>query len=507
MSFSKIKIETIGELKEIITRAKQIRSITPFSFRILVQKLEIFKPRSKRLKELYTKYNTEEMIAFPIISSELINIMYNDLIKCPDSQSQKNHNYFIPGSTFVMNQEDECYYCNLKETPYKQYIVIDLRILKSNEESFNEGTLPIKTFFTRENLLQKDLNMDALIYEKLEEHKGKAHIILITNDTLYFPRYEQKFYSNKGNLNSFLLTFFGRSQKVEREINEKELQNLVKDKAKIKKRYKLKEYENIKKIIAFLQDKEYPHVSYVFGGYREVHELAMKYSISIKDHNTEKCEFCIKNKAKNEQIDLFYKLYGNKNQQINKTFNITSPQSNKNMSLSSNEDRKNSIEILNIIKLEDEEESNSEHDRYSQTVDYIDVDKMNDYIKDTLHTIFHSLLLKHNTYSYKDKVILIFNFDTMRVFKMFVDISQPNDSKINFGMLDLIKTHNIKCYSRDNNIFKVEYNWIKSSKDEDTQQKESLTLDLFTDIDGDNFANELDEIISMYQRTSSKDSS
>ena len=39
---------------------KEIREKTPYSFRILVNKLQIFKPRSRRLKELYEKYDTEK---------------------------------------------------------------------------------------------------------------------------------------------------------------------------------------------------------------------------------------------------------------------------------------------------------------------------------------------------------------------------------------------------------------------------------------------------------------
>jgi hypothetical protein len=68
----------------MILRAKEIRQQTPYSYKLLARKLEIFKPRSTRLKELFSLYEPESLLCLPILPSEVFFIAYNNIVGCPD---------------------------------------------------------------------------------------------------------------------------------------------------------------------------------------------------------------------------------------------------------------------------------------------------------------------------------------------------------------------------------------------------------------------------------------
>jgi len=78
-------IATSEDAISIYKKALEIRDKTPYSFRILANNLEIFKPDSTRLMELYIKYNLENIIALPIFPSEIFSIAYKNIVECPDS--------------------------------------------------------------------------------------------------------------------------------------------------------------------------------------------------------------------------------------------------------------------------------------------------------------------------------------------------------------------------------------------------------------------------------------
>jgi hypothetical protein len=82
--------------KECVDRlfdlANVLRLKTPSSFRLLAQKLEIFKPKSQKLKELFELYEPENMISLPIFASEIFHIAYSNIIACPDSMCKNFYN-------------------------------------------------------------------------------------------------------------------------------------------------------------------------------------------------------------------------------------------------------------------------------------------------------------------------------------------------------------------------------------------------------------------------------
>lgn len=73
---------------EIFENAKRLRAITPYSFKLFFDKMEIFNPLCKRHKENFDKYKPESILCLPILPSEIFYITYNNLLKCPDRRCE-----------------------------------------------------------------------------------------------------------------------------------------------------------------------------------------------------------------------------------------------------------------------------------------------------------------------------------------------------------------------------------------------------------------------------------
>ena len=73
---------------EIFENAKKLRAITPYSFRLFFDKMEIFNPFSTKHKENFEKYKPESILCLPILPSEIFYITYNNLLKCPDRRCE-----------------------------------------------------------------------------------------------------------------------------------------------------------------------------------------------------------------------------------------------------------------------------------------------------------------------------------------------------------------------------------------------------------------------------------
>ena len=68
----------------VFENAKKMRALTPYSFRMFFDKMEIFKPFGKSHKEMYENYKPESFICLPILPSEIFYITYNNFFRCPD---------------------------------------------------------------------------------------------------------------------------------------------------------------------------------------------------------------------------------------------------------------------------------------------------------------------------------------------------------------------------------------------------------------------------------------
>lgn len=77
-------LKSCDEVIKIYKRAKIIRDRTPYSFRILTYNLEIFLPNSKNLKNSFSKFSVENLLAIPIYPSEIFSIAYSNIVDCPD---------------------------------------------------------------------------------------------------------------------------------------------------------------------------------------------------------------------------------------------------------------------------------------------------------------------------------------------------------------------------------------------------------------------------------------
>ena len=66
----------------------------------------------------------------------------------------------------------------------------------------------------------------------------------------------------------------------------------------------MKEYDNFKVLVEKMAKEGFNYVSYVYGGYANVHDFALKNNISLLDHGKE-CVLC-KEKNKDKSIFKFW---------------------------------------------------------------------------------------------------------------------------------------------------------------------------------------------------------
>ncbi len=115
---SQLSLKTIDEVEAVFTYAIELRDKTPYSLRLMARKLEIFKPHSNRLKELFHLYEPENMMAMPILPSEVFFIAYNNIVSCPDLMCKNFKNIFDDDGEIVNSEEKNNFYCNLHGEDY-----------------------------------------------------------------------------------------------------------------------------------------------------------------------------------------------------------------------------------------------------------------------------------------------------------------------------------------------------------------------------------------------------
>ncbi len=88
-----LNLQTEDEVRSIFEFALQLRSNTPYSFRILSNHLGIFSVHSSdRLKYLNQYFQPDAMISLPIFASEVFYITYKSLVNCPDENCSNFQN-------------------------------------------------------------------------------------------------------------------------------------------------------------------------------------------------------------------------------------------------------------------------------------------------------------------------------------------------------------------------------------------------------------------------------
>ena len=340
---SEIGLKNIKDVDNIILIACNIIDRTPYSFNFLAEKLEIFKLNPKNLQESYETFDPDKFIAMPVFPCEICNICYREIIACPN---EKCKNFNIKNKKY--NENEECFYCNnIKIKSCIPFYVFDLRCIENNYPKFFKpvenlkksnfmGILNIKNCISKEEI--ENIDFPKNIIDKYFHLKGQIHILIITSKTDYFNEFEKKFYNIKSNdEDEAQQTIFGFEHKENLEMNTKMIKNKIKkDKKFIKK---IQEYDNLKKLIEEMIKENYSNISYVYGGFKAIHDFLIKNKIEILCHG-EACKICEKNKNLfggfsnffSNKLNIFKKDNNNNNNNSNNILNSSIISINKIMS-------------------------------------------------------------------------------------------------------------------------------------------------------------------------------
>ena len=315
-----LTITSMAELNKIIKIALDLRSKTPFSFRLLSNEIGFLKTNNKNIRENFEKYKPESIPSLPIFPIEILYSNYSNNIICPDPQCLNNlKNKKIKSdlnSSYNINNHI-CEKCNMKIDKNINYVILDLRLFppsyfKDDEDHFKMGIVSGMMTIDKEEL--KSDNIDSLITSKLISIRGKNHIILMTSSTDNFFDFEQNYYSD---IRSELMKkkiLFGV---IEAEKSEKQLNLIDAEKnLDLKEIYKLKEYDNLRRIMIEMKKKNFPYVSYLEGGFEALHSQSLNYNIELVDHNSKICNLC-KNIKKETEIEKRYRKLNSKDKIIN----------------------------------------------------------------------------------------------------------------------------------------------------------------------------------------------
>ena len=318
---SKLNIDTIVELNDIMSIAMYLRDETPYSFQILMNKLSIF-TKNITIEELYMKYiqnNPENMPTIPTYPMEILYNCYREEIKCPDENCIKNKQYLLEiqniknikkkqkDNKILKNNENYiCEHCDMKINKNNmKNILIDMRIFNNNNDLNDDkekiGFLPNMIMFNQEELKSEDF--PKKLSDRFKPNRGIFHFILLTSQTK-FSNLEKGFYEEieeEDDLERQLKIFGqgGIEEKIEKKLNLEKVEKNLNNNFDI---LKLKEYDNFKLSLNSFLNENYPYVSYCIGGYNMIHDKSIDYDISLLDHEENKCLLCqIKKKKINEK--------------------------------------------------------------------------------------------------------------------------------------------------------------------------------------------------------------
>ena len=287
---NRLSIETEQDIDQIYKCAIDLRSKTPYSFRLFAQKLDVLKHKSKQHKVKYDLYHPDQLICLPILPSEIFYICYKNIIKCPDENHIKN-NYI----------KENCEHCDMKIVKDINYILFDLRISekgKFDSNSEKTGFLPQMIMIDQKEL--KDDNFINIINNRFNDVKDKYHFIFMISkiDLLNID--------NSDNNNNKVFEY--KKEKDNKDLSHKGVKVIKLDKKFTKKvsfndKNNIKEYDNLKKLLLYLIDNNYKYISYIYGGFEKIHNEIMNntnnniYSeINLLNHNDKKCYICKSNK-------------------------------------------------------------------------------------------------------------------------------------------------------------------------------------------------------------------
>ena len=343
-----LPIKSTNEIDLIINKAIELRNNTPYSFRLWANKIGFLHKNNKDVQKNYEKYQPDTFMALPLFPSEILYMMYNTKINCIDprcinyinnlfqvspnlefkkrDENNKNNKSYILKEKKNFKYKDKLY--NLKQLQFKEkehicekctmklnkslkYILFDIRMKQFDSDLNETGSLKEKINISQEEL--KSLDFNHILTNRFLNQRGNYHFIFLSSETDTFNNFEQKYYKDNVTEEDKIKILYGFMQP---QIKEKEL-NL--DEAKkyldMKKIFMLKEYDNMKKSISSMIKNNFPYVSYIYGGYEQIHKECKRFKIELDNHNKNNCFYC-----QNKNININNEIITNKkNEEENKT--------------------------------------------------------------------------------------------------------------------------------------------------------------------------------------------
>ena len=313
-----ITINSMEELNSVFDLALKLREFTPYSYRILANKIGFLKKNYKKIKETYKFYKPESIPAMPITPLEILTITNKSTEQCVDPSCRNcilNKNYIKDkNELFDWNEEQKivegvlnfeknlnahiCEKCDMKIEKKMQYILLDLRILNYEEEDDDTektGFLPMMINVDQNELKSEDFN--KITSNRFANERGNYHFYFLTSSTENFSLFESKYYTEKLSELDRKKMMFGliKQRKIDKTLNLLEASKSL----TWKEIYKLKEYDNFRNVLKTMQKENFPYVGYVYGGFNEVHDMSIRFGYELLFHNELNCILCKQKKDMN----------------------------------------------------------------------------------------------------------------------------------------------------------------------------------------------------------------
>ena len=326
---SSLTITSLEELNTVYNMALKLRERTPYSYRIFVNKIGFLKKNNKYIKEAYEKYQPQSLPAMPIFPLEIIQMTDKDIIECidPNCKYCKKNEDFVLFEKIDNNIEDDevddkiniiktddkltfkekiindhiCEKCEMKIKKEMENILLDLRILNSDEDEDDEKTGILTKMIRVDQDELKSEDFSKIISNRFLGERGLYHFVFLTSTTDNFVDFESKYY--KDNLTELdkKKMMFGLIE--QRKINKKLSLDDAQNNLTWRDVYLLKEYDNFRNTLLIMQQNNFPYVGYVYGGFNSVHEESLKLNYELLMHEEKYCYICKEKNIKkgNEQ--------------------------------------------------------------------------------------------------------------------------------------------------------------------------------------------------------------
>jgi len=466
-----ITISSKEELDFIFDLALKLREKTPYSYRILVNKIGFLKKNNKDIEKTYKLYEPQSIPAMPIFPLEIMKITIRTSVDCVDPEckncklnknkdSEMDNEYSDLGDFenkisdgFLKFQENMnmhvCEKCDMKIDKKMKHILLDLRILNYGEEEDDTektGFLPMMINVDQDELKSEDFS--KIITNRFLMERGNYHFIFLTSSTDNFSDFENKFYMDNITELDKKKMMFGliKQRKVDKELNLEDAQkNLT-----WKEIYKLKEYDNFRNTLKIMQKENYPYVGYVYGGFNEVHKESFNVDYELLFHNEDNCFLCQEKKKKKNALRRLSKKEKRKNEIIKSEISDTLWEHKKKIKYSQiNELYNGKNESLHICILSKYKNKNYEDDKtqifiilsfenytmelfkFEQKKQYNDIEVDND-IKEKQRKKSEYYDLGKETSEEKDTDLILFEkFSIFDILSLNSDSKSKNVVKIN----------------------------------------------------------------------------